>query len=50
MSWSYMTKAKGPDDYGVNWDRFLNELGSSGWELVGIDGQLYVFKRCENKS
>ena len=24
----------------------LNKMGRVGWELVGIDGELYIFKRA----
>jgi hypothetical protein len=26
-------------------ERALNKLGREGWELVGLDGDLYIFKK-----
>ncbi|MFQ5815720.1 MAG: hypothetical protein ACE5G7_04410 [Candidatus Hydrothermarchaeaceae archaeon] len=29
----------------ITFEGLLNKRGKDGWELVGIDGDLYIFKR-----
>ncbi len=43
-SWSYMAKRMRPPK-SDKWKNRWNELGMSGWELVGVSENMFIFKR-----
>jgi hypothetical protein len=43
QKWEYFVKVTGANASELN--RYFNEAGADGWELVAVDDRTYFFKR-----